>query len=63
MVSMQLTTQQQQQLSQGQPVELSVDGEECVLLTRQAFERVTGFNDDASPWTPEEFDLLAAADG
>jgi len=37
---MNLTTQQQQLLVQGKPVEVDVAGEKCVLLTRRAFERV-----------------------
>jgi|GEM_PF-3433178 len=55
---MNLTTQQQ--LAKGEPVELEIDGEQCVLLTRQTFERVTSSELDASPWTAEEMDLLAA---
>jgi hypothetical protein len=46
---MHLTAEQQQQLSQGKPVEVDVGGELCVLLTRQAFERVKGSNVEASP--------------
>lgn len=55
-----LTTKQLQQLAQGQPVEVEIGGERCVLLTRKAFERVTSSEYDTSPWSVEEMDLLAA---
>lgn len=60
---MNLTTEQQQQLSRGEPVEVEVGGEQCVLLTRQALERVTSPGCDASPWTAGEMDRLAAEAG
>jgi hypothetical protein len=55
-----LTAQQQRQLAQGEPVELDFGGQHCVLMTRQAFDRVTSSEYDASPWTVEEMNLLAA---
>lgn len=45
---MNLTAEQHQQLSQGRPVEVEVDGEPCVLLTRHAFDRVKGSDVEAS---------------
>jgi hypothetical protein len=58
---MDLTPQQHERLAQGELVELDVDGQKCVLLTQQAYQRVQGGGDyDASPWTREEMDLLSA---
>ena len=57
---MNLTVEQQQALGEGEPVTVNVGGRECVLLTRQAYERVKNLLYDDSPWTDEEMDLLAA---
>ena len=56
---MKLSSDQQQDLAEGQPVKVIVDGRNCVLLTRQAFERVKDRDYDDGRWTDEEMNLLA----
>jgi hypothetical protein len=47
-IAMNLTARQHHQLKLGKPVEVDVDGEPCVLLTRHAFDRVKGSEVEAS---------------
>jgi hypothetical protein len=53
-----LTTEQEQALHSGQPVQVTVGGAACILLRKDVYERGDAL--DFSPWTPEEMDLLAA---
>ena len=51
-----LTSEQKAALSRGERVEVTVGEEECVLVRREVFQRLTY---DDSPWTPEEMDAMA----
>lgn len=52
---MQLTGEQQQALEQGAAVDIILDGQPCVVLSREASERLTE-EYDTEPWTKEEMD-------
>jgi hypothetical protein len=56
---MNLTVEQQQAIDQGEPVPLTVDGRECVLIRKDVYEHVKTLYDD-SEWTDEELSLNAA---
>lgn len=62
---MNLTSEQIQAIREGAPVPLVLPevGEECVVLRRDAYEKIKQrvYEDplDYSPWTAEEMDLLA----
>jgi hypothetical protein len=55
---MRLTAEQERAIHSGKTVQVSVGGEECILLRKDVFERGEAL--DFSPWTAEEIDLLAA---
>lgn len=55
---MDLTTEQERAVRNGQAVAVTVGGAACVLLRKDVFER--GEELDYGPWTIEEMDLLAA---
>jgi hypothetical protein len=59
---MQLTNEQLDAVRSGEPVRLKEGGTDLVVLRADVFERLRGFLYDASPWTDEEMDLLAAED-
>ncbi len=59
---MQLTQQQQRALERGEAVPLTVAGRPCVLLTQDVYDRVRKSGYDASPWSDDEMDMLAAED-
>jgi hypothetical protein len=46
---MELTSQQLQAIDSGQPVPISVEGRECVLLPEALFERLRDMVDDWHP--------------
>ena len=49
-----LNLEQEKAVANGEPVELSVAGTDCVLLRRDIYLRL-----DPGPWTLEEMNLLA----
>ena len=53
-----LTQEQQRAVEDGEPVALTIDGTECVLVRRDVYLRLEP-EDDTGPWTIEEMDLLA----
>ena len=55
---MNLTSEQQQAVENGEPVTLNVAGTECVLVRRDVYLRADP-DHDTGPWTVEEMDLLA----
>lgn len=57
---MDLTAEQQQRLTAGQPIDVQIAGEDCVVITRSAYERSMGDDVDTSPWTTDEMDLLSS---
>lgn len=48
---MQLSVDQAEALDKGEPVWLSVDNRDCVLLSRQAYEQVRALIEDWDPST------------
>ena len=59
---MQLTNEQLDAVRSGASVRLNEGNTEVVVLRADLFERLRGLLYDASPWTEEEMDLLAAED-
>ena len=59
---MQLTNEQLDAVRSGASVRLNEGNTEMVVLRADLFERLRGLLYDASPWTEEEMDLLAAED-
>ena len=58
-----LTEEQRQELSEPEPVAIDPQTKATyVLVRRELYERIKGLLYDASPWTDEEMDLLAAED-
>ena len=55
---MELTQEQLEAVARGEAVPLTVAGQECVLVRRDAYELLQA-EYDSSPWTKEEMDLLA----
>ena len=55
---MNLTTEQERAIQNGQVLEVTVAGAPCVLVRQDIYERGEAL--DYSPWTREEMDLLAA---
>jgi hypothetical protein len=55
---MELSSQQQQAILNGQPVQVDVSGTPCIMIRKDVYEKDESL--DLSPWTPEEMDLLAA---
>jgi hypothetical protein len=59
---MELTKEQLEAVRSGESVRLNEDGTDLVVVRADVFERLNTLLYDASPWTDEEMDLLAAAD-
>ena len=55
---MTLNLEQQKAVENGEPVELNVDGTECVLVRRDVYLRLDP-EFDTGPWSVEEMNLLA----
>ena len=55
---MNLNTEQQKAVENGEPVTVTVAGTECVLVRRDVFLRLDP-DYDTGPWTVEEMNLLA----
>jgi hypothetical protein len=55
---MNLTTEQQRAIQNGQAVRVTVAGADCVLVRKDVYER--GDELDYGPWTADETNLLAA---
>ena len=53
-----LNLEQQKAVENGEPVELNVDGTECVLVRRDVYLRLDP-EFDTGPWSVEEMNLLA----
>ena len=53
-----LNLEQQKAVANGEPVELNVNGTECVLVRRDVYLRLDP-DFDAGPWSVEEMNLLA----
>jgi hypothetical protein len=56
--AMELTTEQERAIQNGQAVAVIVGSAECIVLRKDVYER--GEQMDYSPWTEEEMDCLAA---
>ena len=54
---MNLTDKQKQALAKGEPVEISVEETDCVLLSKSAYDKIMRLFDD--DLTKEELDQLA----
>jgi hypothetical protein len=59
---MELTREQLDAVQRGTAVRLTEAGTDLVLLRADVFERLRDSLYDASPWTDDEMDLLAAED-
>jgi hypothetical protein len=63
---MNLTPDEQSALMSGDTVDFTVQGKQFVILSRERYEHIRRFHDssdyDASGWTDDEMDLLAAED-
>lgn len=59
---MELTKEQLEVVRSGEPVRVSEEGTELVVVRADLFERLQGLRYDDSPWSDEEMDLLAAED-
>lgn len=57
---MSLTEAQQQALAQGAAVPVNIAGQECVVLSRKAYEQMQKLLYDDSDWTPEEMRAVMA---
>ena len=55
---MNLTTEQQRAIQNGQAVRVTVAGAECVLVRKDVYDRDNEL--DYDPWTADETNLLAA---
>lgn len=59
---MELSKEQWEAVRGGEAVRLNQEGTEFVLVRADVFEDLRGFRYDASPWSEEEMDRLAAED-
>jgi hypothetical protein len=59
---MQLTKDQIKAIQTGETVRLQEAGTDIVVVRADLFDRMQVLTYDASPWTAEEMDLLAAED-
>jgi hypothetical protein len=57
-----LTKEQLEAVRSGGSVHLTEEGTEIVVMRADVFDRMSRLLYDASPWTDEEMDLLAAED-
>jgi hypothetical protein len=55
-----LTPEQQRTVEGGDPVPLTVNQTECVVVRKDVFERMKHVAYDDSEWTPEEMSAAAA---
>jgi hypothetical protein len=60
--AMELTKEQLEAVRGGEPVRVSEQGTDLVVVRADVFERLRGLLYDDSPWTDEEMDRLAAED-
>lgn len=59
---MELTAEQLKSVRAGQSVRLNAEDTELVVVRADVFDRLRGLSYDASPWSDEEMDRLAAED-
>jgi hypothetical protein len=57
---MTLTPEQLQAIQQGQPVSLTVEQTECVLVRKDVFQKIRQVSYDDSDWSDDELEALAA---
>ena len=58
-----LTEEQRKVLAGGEPIRLTDNGQEYVLLRAEDYKRLAHQAYDDSPWSAEEMDLLAEEAG